>query len=254
MLRVGKRNFVETLKQIFNLNIFNLFLRFFAVHKNPISAIFNEFFSAGKYPSFIILRNKMKIKLYSVYDFSTLNLVFCRQDYYKPKKINLVVDIGSNIGISCLYWLDNNPNCKIKSFEPSSRNYKRLLFNTKKFNKNISCNKIGVSNKNMFAKLYLSKSGVNDSIKKTFRPKYEKIRLIDINIILRKLLLKNSVIDILKIDTEGTERQILENIKKEYFKKIKVINIEGSNYKDIVPSYFSFSFKGSASRFINTKY
>jgi spore coat polysaccharide biosynthesis predicted glycosyltransferase SpsG len=106
----------------------------------------------------------------------------------------------------------------------------------------------------MFAKLYLSKSGVNDSIKKTFRPKYEKIRLIDINIILRKLLLKNSVIDILKIDTEGTERQILENIKKEFFKKIKVINIEGSNYKDIVPSYFSFSFKGSASRFINTKY
>lgn len=253
MLKVGKRNFFETFKQIFNLNIFEVIFNFFLVHRNPLNAIVNELFSTGKYPSMIILKNKMKIKLYSVYDFSTLNLVFCRQDYYKPKNINLVVDIGSNIGISCLYWLDNNSSCKIVSFEPSSRNYKKLLFNTKKFKKNITFNKLGVSNKNMTTKLYLSKSGVNDSIRKTFRPKYEMIKLIDINIVLKKLLAKNDIIDVLKIDTEGTEKEILENIKKQYFEKIKVINIEGSDYKNIVPNYFSFSFKGSASRFINNR-
>ena len=77
---------------------------------------------------------------------------------------------------------------------------------------------MGVSNKNMTTKLYLSKSGVNDSIRKTFRPKYEMIKLIDINIVLKKLLAKTDIIDVLKIDTEGTEKEILENIKKQYTK------------------------------------
>jgi len=254
MIRVGKRKIFETIKQIFNLNIFPTLIRFFIVHQNPFLSIFNEFFSKGKYPKFLYLKNKMKIKLYSVFDFSTLNLVFCRGDYYKPSNIKLVLDIGSNIGITCLYWIYNNPNCKIFAYEPSSKNYKRLLFNTSKFRKNIICKKLGVSNKNQNAKLFLSESGVNDSIKKKFRPKYEKIKLVSINNILKNIFLNNDTLDVLKIDTEGTEKEILENINKKFFKKIKVINIEGTNYKNIIPDYFSFSIKGSASRFINMKF
>ena len=253
MVKVGKRNIFETLKQIFNLNIFPTLLRFFLIHQNPFLAIFNETFSRGKYPKIIYLKNNIKIKLYSVFDLSTLNLVFCRGDYYKPRNIKRVLDIGSNIGITCLYWMHNNPDCKVFSYEPSTRNYKRLLYNTKKFKKNIICKKLGVSYKNQYAKLYLSGSGVNDSIKKKFRKKYEKIKLININSILKNFFLKNDIIDVLKIDTEGTEKDIIENIQKKYFKKIKIINIEGTNYRKTIPDYFSFSIKGSASRFINTK-
>ena len=252
MIHIGKRKVLETFKQIFQLNIVTTVFRFFIIHEKPFNAIFNEFFSAGRYPVLIKIK-KFQIKLYSFSDFSTLNLVFCRQDYFKPKNLEFVIDIGSNIGISCLYWLIDNPNCIIQSYEPSSKNYKRLLLNTKKFKKNITNNKFGISNKNETLRLYLSKSGVNDSVLKIPGAKYEKIKLIDINKILKKALLVGNKIDVLKIDVEGKEREILKNIKKKYFNKIRVINIEGNNFGNIVPSYFAHSFKGSASRFINMK-
>lgn len=79
------------------------------------------------------------------------------------------------------------------------------------------------------------------------------MQVIDINSILCHLLKKYKYIDILKIDTEGTELNIIKSIKYNYIKKIKVINIEGKNYNKFIPNFFTFSFKGSASRFKNTK-
>ena len=254
MIKIGKRNIFEALKQIFSVNIANTFIRFFIVHENPINAMINELFSLGKYPKFIRVMKKYKIRLFSLDDFSTFNLIFCRQDYYKPKDIKTVIDIGSNIGLSSLYWLIDNPNCKIYSFEPSSKNFIRQKFNLKKFKKNIIFKKIGVSNKNEISKLYISKSGVNDSINKIKNAKYEKMKLININSILDKILIKSNSIDVLKIDVEGMEKNIIKSIKKKYFNKIRVINIEGNNYNNLIPKYFTFSFRGSASRFVNNKF
>jgi FkbM family methyltransferase len=251
MIHIGKRSISEFFQQLLTLNIITILFRFFSVHESPIKAIFNELFSIGKYPATIKIKNKLKIKLYSFADFSTLNLVFCREDYYKPNKITFVIDIGSNIGISCLYWFIDNPKCSIEAYEPSTNNFKRLVKNLKKYKKNIILKKIGVSNKAKSGKLYLSKSGVNDSTQIINGAKIEKIKLIDINSILKRALLKHDKIDILKIDVEGHEVSILKSIKKKYFNKIKVINVEGVNYNNIIPKHYSFSFKGSASRFVN---
>ena len=86
MIHIGKRKVLETFKQIFQLNIVTTVFRFFIIHEKPFNAIFNEFFSAGRYPVLIKIK-KFQIKLYSFSDFSTLNLVFCRQDYFKPKNL-----------------------------------------------------------------------------------------------------------------------------------------------------------------------
>ena len=254
MIKIGKRNIYEVLKQIISLNILNIIKRFFLVHERPIGAMINEFFSLGKYPKIIKVMNKYKIKLFSLDDFSTLNLIFCREDYFKPKDIKTVIDIGSNIGISTLYWWIDNPRCKIYSFEPSSKNFIRQKLNIKNFKKNIIFKKIGISNKNEIVKLYISKSGVNDSKNKINNAEYEMAKLVNINSILDKILIKSKCIDVLKIDVEGMEKIIIKSIRKKYFNKIKVINIEGKNYNHLIPKFFTFSFRGSASRFINDKY
>ena len=252
MIRLGKRSLKEVINQIFSISIFYTIYNFFIIHKNPILALFNEFFSCGMYPKIIQIKN-FKIKIYSVDDFSTLNLVFCRQDYINLNNKRIVVDIGSNIGISTLYWLHNDSNCKIYCYEPSTINFKRLSFNLKKFKKNIILKKIAVDNKNYFSRLYLTKTGTNSSMFSRNKKNFEMIRVIDINSILCLLLKKYKYIDILKIDTEGTELNIIKSIKYNYIKKIKVINIEGKNYNSYLPNFFAFSFKGSASRFKNTK-
>ena len=50
--------------------------------------------------------------------------------YYKRKlnkPINLVFDVGANVGQSIDLFLKLDPECKIISFEPNPRLYKQLL-------------------------------------------------------------------------------------------------------------------------------
>ena len=140
MLKIGKRSIIETLKLLIRKEIFNTVKNFFVVYKNPIKAMSNEFFTKGKYPCILEMKNGMKIKLYSHEDFSTLNLVFCREDYLADKKIKTIVDIGSNIGITALYWIYKNPKAQVYCFEPSKINYERLIKNTKNYRRNIEIN------------------------------------------------------------------------------------------------------------------
>ena len=253
MIKIGKRHLNEVIKRVFKKNLLKIIKNFFIVHKNPIQAMYDEFFTKGKYPKLIKTKIGVKIKLFSYGDFSTFNLVFCRQDYLADKKINTVVDIGSNIGITTHYWLFKNPKAKIYCYEPSKKNFKRLIENTKKFKKNIKLKRSAVSNFNGYSKLYKSETGVNDSIIEKVSKDFEKIKVIAINDILKQFFIKFEKLDILKIDTEGCEREIIKSIEKKYFKKIRIINIEGSNYKNFVPNYFSYSFNASSSRFENRR-
>jgi len=43
--------------------------------------------------------------------------IFCRLDYLAKTDIKVVVDIGSNIGISALYFLSRNKQAKCYLFE-----------------------------------------------------------------------------------------------------------------------------------------
>ena len=253
MIKIGKRPLSEVINRVFKKDLFEIIKNFFIVHKNPMQAMYEEFFTKGKYPKLIETKIGVKIKLFSYGDFSTFNLVFCRQDYLADKKINAVLDIGSNIGITAHYWLFKNPKVKIYCYEPSKKNFKRLTENTKKFKKNIKLKQSAVSNFNGYSKLYKSKTGVNDSIIDKVSENFEKIKVIKINDILKKIFSNFKNLDILKIDTEGCEREILKSIDKKYFKKIRIINIEGSNYNNLVPKYFRYSFNASASRFENTR-
>ena len=143
---------------------------------------------------------------------------------------------------------------KIKNDNRNSiYDFKRLTENTKKFKKNIELKQSAVSNFNGYSKLYKSETGVNDSIIDKVSKDFDKIKVIKINDILKKFFSNFKNLDILKIDTEGCERVILKSIDKKYFKKIRIINIEGSNYNNLVPKYFRYSFNASASRFENTR-
>ena len=253
MIKIGKRPLTEVINRVFRKEIFEIIKNFFIVHKNPILTMYEEFFTKGKYPRLIKTKIGVKIKLFSYGDLSTFNLVFCRQDYLADNEINTVLDIGSNIGITANYWLFKNPKVKIFCYEPSKKNFTRLIENTKKFKKNIELKQKAVSNFNGYSKLYRSETGVNDSIIDRVSKDFDKVKVIKINDILKNFFIKFNNLDILKIDTEGCEREILKSIDKKYFKKIRIINIEGNNYNNIIPKYFKYSFNSSVSRFENTR-
>ena len=91
---------------------------------------------AGDYPHDCRVRTPLGIvapTLSSQHDMSTVNEVFCRRDYDAPRDLKVAVDVGSNIGISALYFLTRNPGARVYAFEPDPKNIERLRHNLRDF-------------------------------------------------------------------------------------------------------------------------
>jgi FkbM family methyltransferase len=67
----------------------------------------------------------LPVRLYSRHDLLTLNEIFCRLDYGTDAP-DLIVDVGANIGLAALFWLTRNPECRVWCYEPNPQNIARL--------------------------------------------------------------------------------------------------------------------------------
>ncbi len=155
-----------------------------------------------------------------------------------------IVDIGSHIGISVLYFKDLYPNSHILAFEPNPISFEFLK-------ENIDGNALtditlvneGVSSNTGERKLYIDNTGTQWNSNSSFLQKSwngkENTKEITVKSTRLDRYLENvNCIDMLKIDTEGTELDILsshknilrivENISLEYHPK------RGKNYKNIL--------------------
>ncbi len=86
----------------------------------------------GSYPARCRVRTpagEVAPMLHSSHDMFTVNEVFCREDYAAGPGLRTVVDIGSNIGISALYFLTRDTACRCFLYEPVPRNVERLRKN-----------------------------------------------------------------------------------------------------------------------------
>src|SRR6185503_1145252 len=83
----------------------------------------------GSYPHTFSLRTPTgtaNARAYSFHDVLTINEIFCRWDYRIDPSDRVVVDFGSNIGISALYFLTHAPESFVYCFEPLPLNCERL--------------------------------------------------------------------------------------------------------------------------------
>ena len=62
----------------------------------------------------ILMRNRQSAR--------TLYSIFIREDYLIDKKRKIILDLGSNIGISALYFLTRNKKNRIYCVEPDPNN------------------------------------------------------------------------------------------------------------------------------------
>lgn len=140
-------------------------------------------------------------------------------------EINTVFDIGANEGGYSMLVKKYIPNCEIYAFEPNKQIYKN---NIKSFNIGLSDSKKTVSfynnlNNSAFSSIY--RDVITDYHKE--KPKITKIKLDSLDNIYKKLRLKTLEIDFLKIDTEGSELDVLKGASKLIkANKIKIIHFE----------------------------
>ncbi len=151
------------------------------------------------------------------------------------KKSSSILDLGANFGLFGLISKRINPNANLIFFEPLTRNNERIRRNLTINNMNAHVEEIAVSNFNGTETFYDMDSDENTiaSFKKEFveMHKHHK-KLIPIEVSVKKLDTyiieeKIDVVDLVKIDVEGSDYEVLQGFTEtmEKFKPKILIEI-----------------------------
>ena len=174
---------------------------------------------------------------------------FYLKKIFKDRKIN-IIDVGASDGISALFFLRNLNPKKIICYEPQ-KIFLQNLKNLKKKYKIVQIHQYGLAQKNMKMDIYLPY--INFFGKKlylstyTFPKKKELIDQINLDFIIKPNIEKNlikvkkfelnqSKIDLIKIDTNGSEVAIVQTLLPLIRRDKPLLIIENNNIKKI----FSF--------------
>lgn len=124
-----------------------------------------------------------------------------------------VVDCGGNAGAAACFFAKAYPQARILSFEPGQRIFSYLARNTAQF-PNVQVFPFGLADRNSAAKLWSGRdSTVTQSLfanSYTAEENAERVELRDAAPALRELGVER--IDILKLDTQGSELPILRSL------------------------------------------
>jgi len=127
----------------------------------------------------------------------------------------IVVDVGANIGVYTVLAAEKvGKNGKVIAIEPEPKNYQQLLKNIKLNNfQNVTPINIALADHNGIEKLYISYcAGLHSLIASENTISSIKVSLKTVDKLLEELNLKK--IDIIKIDTEGSELPVLRGAEK----------------------------------------
>jgi len=241
IMKIGKRNPSKFIKALFARRHYVSFINIFSVCYDPLGCLKRYFLGLGIYPTKIALRtplNKIEPEIYSYYDMLTINEIFFRLDYKVKNDIKVVVDIGSNIGISALYFLTRNNHCRCYLFEPDPDNVVKLIKNLRNFKDRYILEECAVASVSGIKKFGKDPTGRCGGLNRK-TGNYIEVRCCRVNDILKKIFEHEDKIDILKIDAEGDEIDILRKIDKNFLDKIKNIYFEIDCSINLDP-HFSF--------------
>lgn len=140
--------------------------------------------------------------------------------------LNVVIDIGANVGLFTKYMLCKNAK-KVFCYEPNKLAFYSLSKNYMN-NNSVSLNNLAVSTNNDKLRLYLDPNNtlVSSAKRNTFN-------FYDVDsITLKQIFIQNNIdkVDLIKIDIEGMEYDLVEHMDDEIFDKVNSFIIE---YHDI---------------------
>lgn len=168
--------------------------------------------------------------------------------YRKRDQLTLIFDIGANKGQSINFFKKIFPQSQIIAFEPGPKIYKKLQKNVRKFT-NIKLENLGVGAKSGLSEF--NECALDET--STFKPpnlnsEYLKLKSrilfksidklfitypVNVTSLDDYFLEESSVIDLLKIDTEGFELEIIQGSEKLLKnKRINLIQLE-LHYNDM---------------------
>lgn len=164
----------------------------------------------------------------STSDIDNFIQIYLNKEYeFLPEKPDTILDLGGYIGLASTYLANKYPSARIALVEPDPDNYIIAKLNSRQFD-NIECINVGVWSKTCDLTISAKVGGdwgtmVREASKgEKVTPRIKAMSVIDI---MNFANIKS--IDFLKIDIEGSEKEIFSHPNsKEFIRKSKVISCE----------------------------
>jgi FkbM family methyltransferase len=234
---LGHRTLKRVVRAIFRRRNYRALKNSLLKYERPFDGLRRYLFQAGRYPVTMPIRTPLGVVrpvTYSHHDMLTVSEVFCREDYECSEQIRTVVDIGSNIGISALYFLTRNSEAFVYLFEPQPVNCQKLLKNLEHFKGRYEFQPIAIALGDGEAEMGFEETGRYGGIGTGHETKI-RIPCREVGGVLRGIIEKRGEIDVLKIDTETLEDEILAAIPGDLLRSIKQIFVERSFTENALP-------------------
>lgn len=159
-------------------------------------------------------------------DFKLFRNIFIEEEYdidlpFTPKTI---IDGGANIGLAAIVFANKYPDAKIVCIEPESSNYNLLQKNIAAY-KNIHSIKAGIWHNSSFLNIINPQAGKwAFTIHETDHPDENSLKGISVPDIIRECGWENA--DLIKLDIEGSEKEVFENNPYSWLGNAKGVIIE----------------------------
>jgi FkbM family methyltransferase len=164
----------------------------------------------GKGPIDLRLASGLRLHMRSLAttDYDVAWQIFWRCDYESPRPlrdVRVVVDLGANIGYSCLYWCQQYPQCHVTALEPHPVHVGLIRENLRRNGFTDRVKIIAAAAGSRERRSYLSDARTSSSVSE--EQSAFQIRVLDI---FTDPELKGNI-DLLKIDIEGGEYELLSD-------------------------------------------
>ena len=229
-----KRSALAAARALFNRANYSGVFKVFLNCSRPWDLLNRYLRNSGAYPSRFHIRTPtgpVSVTAYVPDDLLTINEIFFRGDYGDDRSATVVVDFGSNIGISALYFLSRNPDAFVYCHEPLPQNIGRLRTQLRGFEDRYELREVAVAPEDGTVEFGWEPTGRYGGIGRT-ELAVTTVPARDSTAVLAEVIEQHGRIDLLKIDIERLEYELTARIPEDLARHIRRIVVEqrfGSN-------------------------
>lgn len=226
-------------------------VRAFLLARKPVDFMSRYIRNGGLYPADIALRSPtgpLSIRTYSPDDIQTINEIFFRGDYAFTGENRVIVDFGSNIGVSCIYFLSRVPDAVCYGFEPLPQNIERFKANLAAFPGQFELTEAAVGEARGQVTFGWEPTGRYGGIGRETGASIT-VECRDSNEELDRVLSKHGQIDVLKVDIETMEKVVIERIPEALARRIRNVVVEYVFVTNPLSATHTMSVEATTTRF-----
>lgn len=244
-MKVFGRDATRVASALLRLDNYHALFRSFYVYERPLGALLRYVVGSVDYPTVLRLRSptgRLDVHLFTPHDILTVNEIFCRRDYGSGDG-RVFVDIGANIGIATLFFATRRGAKKVYSAEPLQSNRDRFLLNTAAVSESVELLGEAVSTRTGEVEFLIEPTGRYSGIASysTRRGEVTSVPALGIEEFLERVLAEEGFVDVLKIDTEGNEKDLVAAIPVNQLLRIREVVWENNDGRTIMKSGFALA-------------